>query len=119
MPTCPCSQRLHNHPTLVLGIVWYLHTLLHEERWLQHTVSLAREWNQRAKGMRLKDSHEPEGEASASLQHVAGINLMHVDVVAKPTALRRQALFMLANFSRGLVSQPAAVAGGFEPRLAA
>lgn len=63
--------------------------------------------------MRLKDSHECEGEASASPQHTAGINLMHVDVVAKPAALRRQALFMLANFSRGLVSQPAGAVGGF------
>lgn len=56
------------------------------------------------KEMRLKDSHEHESEASSSLQHMAGINLMHVDVRAKATALRRQAVLMLANFSQALVS---------------
>lgn len=50
--------------------------------------------------MRLKDSHKHEDEVSALLQHMSSINLMHVEVVAKPTALRRQPLFMLANFSR-------------------
>lgn len=48
----------------------------------------------------MKDSHEREDEVSALLQHMSSIDLMHVEVVAKPTALRRQPLFMLANFSQ-------------------